>query len=314
MNIAVIDLGTNTFNLLIFENPTGRILYNGKIAVKLGKGGLGERKIQPDAYQRGLNAMQQHRHTCIVYQATKVYAFATSAIRSCLNGPQFAADVEQLTGIHINIIDGDTEASIIYDGVKNSIPGLKSEKFLVMDIGGGSTEFIIGNKEKMLWKQSYPIGGSRLIEIFKPHDPPEADELGAIRQYVRDELADLFSACESHRPPILIGSSGSFDTFADMVVSIQNQSIKPENGFQFPKNILLELLNTLLISTQEERLQIPGMEPIRADTIHMSALQLEIVLHAIPSVKKIMLSTFALKEGIMFQILNNQCPWQESSL
>ncbi|MFN4299794.1 MAG: hypothetical protein ACK4EX_08710 [Thermaurantimonas sp.] len=314
MNIAVIDLGTNTFNLLIFEQSTGKILYNGKIAVKLGKGGLAERKIQPDAYQRGLDAMQQHRATCLAYNATKAYAFATSAVRSSTNGQQFAADIERLTGIHINIIDGTTEASIIYNGVKNSIPSLKKEKFLVMDIGGGSTEFIIGNSQKMLWKQSYTIGGSRLIEVFKPHDPLEADEIGAIRQYVRDELEDLFSACNVYHPEILIGSSGSFDTFADIVVRIQNQNIIPGNGFEFPKNILLELLNTLLISNQEQRLQMPGMEPFRADTIHMSALQLEIILHSIPSLKKILLSTFALKEGIMFQILNNQCTWQESSL
>lgn len=314
MNIAVIDLGTNTFNLLIFEKSTGKILYNDKIAVKLGKGGLSNRIIQPDAYQRGLDAMQQHRTTCLTYNATKVFAFATSAIRSSTNGPQFAADVEQLTGIHINIIDGTTEASIIYDGVKNSIPGLSNQKFLVMDIGGGSTEFIIGNTQKMLWKQSYALGGSRLIEIFKPHDPPEADELGAIRQYVRDELEDLFSACSVHHPEILVGSSGSFVTFADMIAHIQNQNIKPGNGYEFPKNILLELLNTLLINNQEQRLQMPGMEPFRADTIHMSALQLEVVLRSIPSLRKVLLSTFALKEGIMFQILNNQCTWQESLL
>ncbi|GCD77205.1 hypothetical protein JCM31826_06870 [Thermaurantimonas aggregans] len=314
MNLAVIDLGTNTFNLLIFEESTGKIIYNDKIAVKLGKGGLSERKIQPEAYQRGLDAMQQHLATCQAHNVAKVYAFATSAVRSSTNGPQFAADIERLTGVHINIIDGTTEASIIYEGVKNSISDLKKEKFLVMDIGGGSTEFIIGNSQKMLWKQSYAIGGSRLIETFKPHDPPIADELGAIRQYVRDELEDLFSACDVHHPEILIGSSGSFDTFADMIVKLQNQNIKPNNGFEFPRNILLELLNSLLLSNQEQRLQMPGMEPFRADTIHMSALQLEIVLHSIPSLKKILLSTFALKEGIMFQILNNQCTWQESSL
>ena len=314
MNTAVIDLGTNTFNLLIFEKSTGKIVYNGKIPVKLGKGGFGERKIQDDAYQRGLDAMKKHRETCLAHQVTSVYAVATSAVRSSVNGPQFAEDIKNTTGIHINIIDGKTEAKIIYDGVKNSVLDLKNEKILVMDIGGGSTEFIIGNKEKIFWMNSYAIGGSRLIEMFKPHDPPEADELGAIRQFVRDELQDLFETCETLRPCVLLGSSGSFDTFADMVAKMEATDIKPYNGFELPKKTLLDLLNTLILCSEHQRLQMPGMEAMRADTIHMSAIQLEITLHAIPAIKKILLSTFALKEGIMFQILNNQCPWQESSL
>ncbi|MFN3952312.1 MAG: hypothetical protein ACK4KT_07925 [Thermaurantimonas sp.] len=314
MNTAVIDLGTNTFNLLIFNTSTGSITFNGKIAVKLGKGGLGEHKIQDDAYQRGLQAMIKHRETCLAHNVSMVYAVATSAMRSSINGRQFAEDVRRLTGIFINIIDGETEARIIYEGVKHSIPDLKNETILVMDIGGGSTEFIIGRKENILWMKSYAIGGSRLIEMFKPHDPPEADELGVIRQFVRDELEDLADACESQKPGILVGSSGSFDTFADMVAQIESSGVKPSNGFELPRKTLLNLLNSLLISNEQQRLNMPGMEPMRADTIHMSALQLEIVLHTIPTIKKILLSTFALKEGIMFQILNNQCPWQESSL
>lgn len=314
MNVAVIDLGTNTFNLLIFEKSTGHILYNGKIAVKLGKGGLSERKIHPDAYQRGLQAIKKHRETCLAHDVSTVYAVATSAVRSTVNGLQFAEEIKRQTGIYINIIDGETEAKIIYEGAKNAVPELKDEKILIMDIGGGSTEFIIGNKEKIFWIKSYAIGGSRLIELFKPHNPPEPDELGSIRQYVRDELEDLFKAAETHKPRILLGSSGSFDTFADMLVKQLSPEVKPSNGFEMPKNTLLDLLSSLIFSSEAQRLQMPGMDPVRADTIHMSALQLEIVLHTISSIKKILLSTFALKEGIMFQILNNQCPWQESSL
>lgn len=313
MNVAVIDLGTNTFNLLIFEIPEGKILYNTKIPVKLGKGGLGKRIIQPDAFSRGVEAIQMHRQTCLEFGVRKIYALATSAVRTSENGADFVKAVLSTSGIKINVIDGDTEASIIYNGVKNSIRGIVNQKFLIMDIGGGSTEFILADPAQLLWKKSYPIGGSRLIEMYNPTDPPEADELGAIRQYLRDELEDLFEVCAHHKPQILVGSSGSFDTFAQILAFKQKIYDKPGNGFILPVSDLLELIHQLIRENEQFRLQIPGMESMRADTIHMSALQLEMVLLNV-SFPTVMLSTFALKEGVMYQILNNQCPWQESLL
>lgn len=313
MNTAVLDLGTNTFNLLIFEAPEGKILYSTKIPVKLGKGGISKSIIQPDAFNRGIDAIKSLKQKCQEYGVKKLYALATSAVRSCVNGAEFVQTVLTTTGIYINVIDGETEASIIYNGVKNSIRDFINQKYLIMDIGGGSTEFILADSNQLFWKKSYLTGGSRLLDMFKPADPPGADELGAIRQYLRDELEDLFEICTHHKPQILVGSSGSFDTFAQILALQKNITDKPGNGFILPLEELKELIQHLITKNESQRLQIPGMEAMRADTIHMSALQLEMVLIYVP-VRTVMLSTFALKEGVMYQILNNQCPWQESSL
>ena len=121
--VGIIDLGTNTFNLLIanVNSLNYKVLHKTKIAVKLGKGGIHKGFIAPEAYQRGLDALKVHKQTLLDYQIQNYYAVATSAIRSSDNGTQFVEDVKQQLGILINIIDGDKEADLIYNGVKQAI-------------------------------------------------------------------------------------------------------------------------------------------------------------------------------------------------
>ena len=153
--IAIIDLGTNTFNLLICDkkDDTQKTIFKNKIAVKLGEGGIDKSMIADAPYQRGIKALETHLDNIKKYKVDKVRAFATSAIRSTKNGAEFVNEVFEKAGFkRLRVIDGDKEAELIYQGVKKVIQ-FNSNYKLIMDIGGGSTEFIIANSEGILWKK-----------------------------------------------------------------------------------------------------------------------------------------------------------------
>ena len=157
MKTAIIDLGTNTFNLLIVEGNT--TLFKTKIAVKLGQGGITKGYIAEAPFQRGFEALKKHLQTIEKYQADRTLAFATSAIRSTRNGVDFVVKVKTELGLHIEVIDGNKEAELIYLGVQQALDLGDSNK-LIMDIGGGSTEFVICNKKEIFWKQSFQLGAA----------------------------------------------------------------------------------------------------------------------------------------------------------
>ena len=172
--LAIFDLGTNTFNLLV-RDAEGSLLRSEKLPVKLGAGGLRSDEISPDAEERAIAAMHQHKAWAQEAGASRGYAFATSAMRSTRNGAEVAARIERETGIPVNIIDGDQEAAFIAGGVAHAWPE-RSEPRLIMDIGGGSTEFILLDGTDVLYAESFPLGVTRLVERFQPADPMSPED------------------------------------------------------------------------------------------------------------------------------------------
>ncbi|RYD71240.1 MAG: exopolyphosphatase, partial [Sphingobacteriales bacterium] len=179
MRFAIIDLGTNTFHLLIAEanNKSFEILYKTNKPVKLGEGRINDNIIIPSAFERGISALKEFRETIDGYHVDKVRATATSAVRSANNGGDFVSAVRKETNIAIEIITGDEEATAIYEGVKLS--GAINDLALIMDIGGGSVEFILCDTEKLIWKKSYNIGAARLMQKYFKSDPISADDSNA---------------------------------------------------------------------------------------------------------------------------------------
>ncbi|MCH8554598.1 MAG: hypothetical protein LAT76_05530 [Schleiferiaceae bacterium] len=311
--IAVIDIGTNTFNLLIKDASTGKLLLNTKIPVKLGQGGLREDKIADDAFVRGIQALQAHRETALSYGVKEVYAFATSAVRSTSNGKAFAEKAKEMAGISINVIDGLKEAEFIVKGVGQAIP-LASETALIMDIGGGSTEFIISKNGQTEWMESYLLGASRIIEMLRVVDPLSQSDLSRLHQLFTNALTTLRRQLEKSQIKTLIGSSGSFDTMYDLIA---HQTHTPLLGTQktvdFSIEALLAMTEKLKALPLAERLALPGMLPMRADMMPISAVFIEYILsiHPFETVK---LSTYSLKEGVFETLLNEDHTWQVSLL
>ena len=302
MRIAVIDLGTNTFNLLIVDQKKSgfKVLFNDKIPVKLGEGGLNESVIKPEPYLRGLQAFCKWHQTCLEYQTDRIFALATSAIRSAINGGHFIKELKARTGIHVKVISGAKEAELIYYGVRAAFQK-PLKKSLIMDIGGGSTEFIIVENDSIIWKKSFLLGAARLLDRFKPTDPISLEEYRAIEDFLEAELVPLWKKVRQFKCASLIGSSGSFDTFAELIIQKSN----PKNGLGKRKTYTFNLLdyfvlhNELVKSDHSRRILMPGMLAMRADMIVIASLLSNLVLKK-TGIKKMQMSTYSLKEGVIF--------------
>ena len=311
--LAIFDLGTNTFNLLV-RDADGSLLRSEKLPVKLGAGGLRSDEISPDAEERAIAAMQQHKAWAQEAGASRGYAFATSAMRSTRNGAEVASRIERETGIPVNIIDGDQEAAFIAGGVAQAWPE-RSEPRLIMDIGGGSTEFILLDGTEVLYAESFPLGVTRLVERFQPSDPMTAEDIARINAHTEALLAPLWTWLQHASASCLIGSSGSFDTIFNVLEGTHGRPMLELGTYraEFPLGELPALLDRLIASSKVERLLMPGMLEMRADTLQVSALQIQLILDRLTP-KTMLLSGYALKEGVWSSLQEPQCPWRASSL
>lgn len=306
--MAIIDLGTNTFNLLIteVENNSYRILLESKYPTKLGKGGIHKATITAEAMDRGLEALTNHLITISEYQVESIFCFATSAIRSATNGADFVRMVKQQLGLSIRVIPGDEEAQTIFDGVKQVIP-LGEEPLLIMDIGGGSVEFIIANKEGVLWKESYNLGVARLLEQFSPSDPIRESEISLIENHFTTKLDSIKEAVKKYPVKALIGSSGSFDTMAAMIAKRKYPLLELDklSSFQIELNALEEIHQLLLSLNSDGRRLLPGMDSDRVENIVLASIMVQWILREL-GIKELWQCAFALKEGAILQIINNE--------
>lgn len=307
MRIAILDFGTNTFNLLIAdtqETDKLKMIHSSKEAVKLGKGGIHKKLITDDAKERALTAIAKHFETINELGAEKVYAFATSAIRDASNGKQFINEVKDKFNLYVNIIPGDKEAELIYKGVRQSYP-IGNEAVLILDIGGGSNEFIIANKDQIFWKESFNLGMARMIEMFPVSDPVTDNEIETLLSHFNKELSPLFEAINKYNPKKLIGSSGSFETFFSLLSYSKSEKYK-RNGSLYHSILYDDYLNlhqSLLKSTLVERESMPGMEPVRVEMIVIASIFVNFVLKKC-NIKEIIQSDYALKEGVIGEIFN----------
>lgn len=308
MRVAVIDLGTNTFNLLIAEtNSEGGFvtIFNEKLPVRLGEGGINSGIIVPAAYMRGLEAMDTYAEAIRQWRVDKKMAFATSAMRNAANGQQFVNDVFHRSGIRIKIISGDEEAQYIYEGVRQAID-FHEQNSLIMDIGGGSTEFIIANKAGLIWKQSFEIGASRLLQRFAPSDPIKQSEIDEIIKFLEFALAPLREAVEENPVYELVGASGSFDSLAEMILA-RFYAGEEFDGTEFVFDLgQAEVIHKqLLSSTREQRLQIKGLVAMRVDMIVISAILVEYIVREL-GIGHMRMSAYALKEGVLQKFLKDK--------
>jgi exopolyphosphatase / guanosine-5'-triphosphate,3'-diphosphate pyrophosphatase len=301
---AIIDMGTNTFHLLLVELYDQRFetLYKEKIPVKIGQGGIIHNTIHPEAQKRAFHTLQHFRNLIDGEGITNVFAFATSAVRNADNGPEFVEKIKEKFQIHVNVIGGEEEAQMIYEGIRFS-GSLKNKTDLMMDIGGGSVEFIIGNQNEALWRRSFEIGGQRMLDLFHYHDPILIDEVNNLTSYLAEKLTDLEDAIKAFKPVGLVGASGTFDTLTDMYyASLHQTKLRDQQVFQLPRNEFEIIAQKLLTMNKEQRLRIPGMIPMRVDMIVVASCLIKYILQLLP-VDILICSSYALKEGAIAQLM-----------
>jgi exopolyphosphatase/guanosine-5'-triphosphate,3'-diphosphate pyrophosphatase len=308
--VAVLDLGTNTFNLVIAsQNGTEsyEILHSSKLPVKLGEGGINTGEIIPLAFERGIDAINNHFSTIQSYKVEKIIAIGTSALRTANNGSQFISAVKRNTGIDIEIISGNREAELIYYGVRQTLQ-MTDEKYLILDIGGGSNELIIADKNTIFWKKSYKLGIARLLEQFKPSDPIHSDEIKIIKEFLENESQELIRKVEEYKVNTLIGASGSFETFVSMIqgedITSQTESSTQPSSIPIKLDEFDDLYEKLIRSTHAERSKMRGLEPMRIEMIVLAALFVKFIIEKL-RINKIIQSNFSLKEGAIYQLIKS---------
>lgn len=304
---AVIDMGTNTFHLLLVElnGVSFKTIYKEKIPVKLGQGGINQNLLAADAQKRAFHTLKHFKNLIDGEKIDQIFAFATSAVRNAENGSAFVQEVKDTLGIEINVISGIEEAQLIYEGIKLS-GSLNGHINLMMDIGGGSVEFIIGTYEEVFWKESFEIGGQRLLDLFHYHDPILPEEVAKLEEYLEGKLTSLIEAIEKYKPSGLIGASGTFDTLTDIYYESMLQcKLTGQHVFELPREDFEKIHEMLVTKNREERLVIPGMIAMRVDMIVVASSLIEFILRYVP-VDCICCSHYALKEGAISTLLEKK--------
>ena len=296
--IGIIDLGTNTFHLLVAERVDSQytIIYQNRVPAKVGMGGINQNIITEEGVERAIKAISDFQTTLKEMGVEKVMAFGTSALRSANNGNEVIQKIKNATGIETKIISGEEEAELIYLGVRAAVK-LGKEKSLIVDIGGGSVEFIIGNDQEIFWKHSFDIGAQRLLEKFQKHDPISSEEIKMLDQFFDSSLQPLLTQLGVHLPKTLVGSSGTFDTLSDIYCSRNNiQQQSPET----PLTIVAfyEIFEELIVKNRPERMKIVGMIEMRVDMIVVACCLIDFLLKR-HSFSAIRVSSYSLKEGVL---------------
>ena len=293
MRTAVIDLGTNTFNLLIADVMDSKftVIHSEKEGVALGMGGINSNIISPEAFDRGIRALRHFNFMCIHHKAEVINAFGTSALRDATNSDLFIKQIKDELGISVNIISGEKEADLIYKGVLWSYdfrnPGV------IMDIGGGSTEFIFANKQGISDLVSLNIGVSRIFQELKLSDPLTEKDILSITNWL-DNKADGFF--DGKQEELLIGASGSFETFYELIYS-QPFPDKLKCS-EIPMKTLNEMIDWVIFSTQEDRDTNEFIIPIRKKMAPIAAVKTKWVIEKL-GITRTMISRCSLKEGAL---------------
>ena len=296
---AVIDLGTNTCNLLIADtlaDGSFETIYDRKLPVKLGRGGIHNNILLPDAIDRGIKVLQNHANTIESFGTRDVKVIGTSALRGAANRVEFLEKVMSLLGWEIEIIDGELEANLIFRGVTLSLPhGIG--QYLIVDIGGGSTEFILANETGIIWKRSFNIGIARALETIKMSDPVTTQEIFAFEQWFDKHLVELWSIAKLYQPQTLVGCSGAFDTFMD-IYEKEPPDLKIRKVSEFPLDAYFQIHKQLIQSDHETRSKMEGMDKMRVEMIVIASVFTNFILKRL-QIGKLLHTHNSLKEGVM---------------
>jgi len=307
---AAIDIGTNSMHLVVArlaDHGGFEMLTSEKEMVRLGAGaGGGEMKeLAPDAIERSLAALARMKQVAGSFGDVEIAAVATSAVREARNRNDFLDPARNEVGVPVEVISGFEEARLIHLGVLQALP-VYDRRLLVVDIGGGSTEFCVGKGDQVVEARSMKLGAIRLTQRFFA-GVTDADHDGSVgskavkecRRYVRSALAPVAHELGGHQPEIIVGSSGTATTIATMALARRGDKPRQLNGASFTAGELHELVDELTSRTTEERLELSGLDDKRVDIIVAGAILLDEIFRAF-SIEEMTISEYALREGVLF--------------
>jgi exopolyphosphatase / guanosine-5'-triphosphate,3'-diphosphate pyrophosphatase len=302
MRVASIDIGTNTILLLIAEASKGKLnpLVDMETIARLGEGVQKKGILSQEAMIRGFQTLSQYMQRCRSMGVERVFAVGTSALRDASNAYDFLRMIEQQLALTIDIISGEEEALFSFLAVVRDLGGSDNSPILVVDVGGGSTEFILGKGNRVCGWVSLPLGAVRLTEQFLFSDPVREEEWQRMEMAIRERLSQIPRAGE---PVTMIAVGGTATTLASVEQGLNNFIVEKIHHFHLTREALKHQLHLYRSKTIEERKNIPGLAPARADVIPAGAAIISMAMEALqcPSV---LVSCHGVRYGVLYKRLH----------
>ncbi|MFM8550822.1 MAG: hypothetical protein ACKOCD_00655 [Nitrospiraceae bacterium] len=303
MVLAGIDIGTLTCRLLVARWQAGRPLeelQSDRRVLRLGEGLDRSRRLNPDAMQRVVETLREWKHLVDRHQAEAVATVATSAVREATNRQEFLDLVRRDTGLTVEVISGEEEARRTLLGIRSGLPpGV--EKMLGLDIGGGSTEFILDQPGRSPIVRSVEIGVVRLTERFLLHDPPTAGELQAARDLVRQAAGEARRTLGDLAGATFVGTAGTITTLAAMAQKLPAYVGSRIHNYRLELDRIKALEADILSRTKAQREGLLGLELGREDVIVAGTVILLEVMETL-GFRTCLVSDLGLREGVLLDL------------
>jgi exopolyphosphatase/guanosine-5'-triphosphate,3'-diphosphate pyrophosphatase len=308
--IGAIDVGTNSVHLVIADvSADGEItvVEKQRSQIALGEGGLDGSRLTPAAMQRCLAALQEFKHACDSFEVTDIHCAATSAVREAQNGVEFCRRIKAEIGIHVRIITGLDEARLIYLGARPHLD-FSHGRILLVDLGGGSTEFVVCDSDTCHVRASLPLGHLRATALHRRTDPMSQAEVEAIQAWTRDALTDLAARVHPDDVPRIVGTSGTMRCLARMATLARGGvPTEHDDGLILTAAELDELL-VKFVKTPEAKLgRLPGMDDKRRATLPAGAVVVAEVLRLFGK-DSLQTSAYSLRDGLVVDWIQRHQP------
>jgi exopolyphosphatase/guanosine-5'-triphosphate,3'-diphosphate pyrophosphatase len=305
MRIAAVDVGSNSIHMVVAQVEADgrfRVLDRAKEMVRLGRRTLNSGRLSPQAMDAGVRTLAAFRTLAERQGVTRITAVATSAVREAANGGDFIKKVEDDVGLRVKVIPGREEARLIYLGVRHAVD-LSGKPTLIVDIGGGSVEFILIERGNPVSLDSHKIGVARLSERLFNSDPPESDEIDALEAHLANQLDPMLGEFRGRGVRRVIGTSGTLLNLVAIAGHLRGEP--PDlhlNNFSVSSGEIAKVRRLLSRSSREDRLRVKGLDAKRADLIIAGAVLADYILTRVGA-KQLVACTWALREGVLLDFI-----------
>ena len=301
MRIAAIDIGTNSIHMVIARASGGtgfEVVDREREVVQIGRDSFERGRLRASAMRRTIEALARFVDLARRMQADRILCTTTAAVREARNGGEFVQAARKAAGVTPRVIPAEEEGRLIYLAVKAAVQ-LPAAPSLVVDVGGGSVQLVVGDRERLRFASSAPLGALRLTETVLEHDPPTRGDLDRLRRDIRKQSRAALERVAEADPVRAYGSSGSIHALAQMAHTLEHGSpIAHMNGHVLRRDALARISRRIARLSLAERERLPGLDQRRAEIIVPAALTLLHVLETL-GLDGITVSDFGVREGLV---------------
>src|SRR4051812_46933176 len=314
LRLAAIDVGSNSIHVVVAQVDAGgglSVLWSAKEMVGLGRSSFPSHRLSRVAMDRALITLRRYVSEARRWQCEHLVAIATSAVREAVNGGEFIERVRSELGLHLRVVSARDEARLIYLGVRHGMD-LRGGNHLLVDIGGGSVEFIVADAQRPLLLESRKLGAARMTAKFVKSDPVEPRDIRALLAHYDRELTPLAEQINRLKPVRVVGTSGTIDNLIDMAAAVRGGDGGGGGGADGAQRTLTRqglkaVLGVLLETRSADRAKLKGLDDKRKDQIIAGALLTDELFRRL-QVDRIELCRSALREGILVDFLSRHRP------